>query len=322
MAYAAVTSLMGALNLHFLQSQPRFPLQHKQEIVSLHENLGFLQENLDESEIAAYDNAGAMKDLEAEMRDVSFKAEERIEMELTAIYLAKDSLQSSSIEACLLSLHGIFNEAVKQTDYLKKKLIQIKSKQQQQLSKGSSLTRWMRRKGLLLGIGSTSSQPADLERDNITVSKFSKTASMVGCDEEFNTIKDQLTRQSAKQLQVVSIVGMGGIGKTTLAQKVYEDPSITSYFYKQAWVTISQEYTVGQMLRCLIGCVSASSDEQSSDDPGRLAESLRKSMKDQRYLIVIDDIWSKEAWDSVQRCFPDDNNGSRILLTSLRHLVG
>ncbi|XP_031091133.1 late blight resistance protein R1-A-like [Ipomoea triloba] len=44
--------------------------------------------------------------------------------------------------------------------------------------------------------------------------------------------------------------------------------------------------------------------------------SLRKHLKEQRYLIVMDDIWSSTAWDSVQRCFPDDNNGSRILLTS------
>ncbi|XP_019163180.1 PREDICTED: putative late blight resistance protein homolog R1B-17 [Ipomoea nil] len=248
-----------------------------------------------------------MKDLEAEIRDVAFQAEERIEKELSSIYL-----QSSSIEAWLLRLHGIFKQAVKQTNYLKKKFIKIKT--EKQIAKGPS------QRGLLLG--STSLQPADPERENnITVSKFYKSASkfdsrMVGCDKEFKTILDKLTQQSTEQLQVVSIVGMGGIGKTTLTGKVYKDPSITSHFYKQAWVTVSQEYTVGKMLGCLIGCVSESSDEQSSNDQGRLAETLRKRLKDQRYLIVIDDIWSKEAWDSVQRCFPDDNNGSRILLTS------
>ncbi|XP_019164460.1 PREDICTED: putative late blight resistance protein homolog R1A-10 [Ipomoea nil] len=317
MAYAAVTSLKGTLHLHFLQSQLRLPLQDNQEIVnSLHENLGFFQEILEKSE-TAYNNL-AMKDLEAEMRDVAFKAEERIEMELSSIYL-----QSSSIDACLLRLHGIFKQAVKQTDYLKKKLIKITSKHQ--FAKGPSITgislfgRMRRQRALLLG--STSSQPADPERENITVSKFSKSVSkfeskMVGCDKEFKIILDKLAQQTAEQLQVVSIVGMGGIGKTTLAEKVYKDPSITSHFYKQAWVTISQEYTVGQMLKCLIGCVSASSDEESSNDPGQLAEMLRKLLKDQRYLIVIDDIWSKKAWESVQRCFPNDNNGSRILLTS------
>nr|GMD54291.1 putative late blight resistance protein homolog R1A-10 [Ipomoea batatas] len=82
MAYAAVTSLKGTLHLHFLQSQPRLPLKCKQEILnSLHENLCFLQEILEKSEIA-YNNS-ATKDLEAEMRDVAFKAEERIEMELS-----------------------------------------------------------------------------------------------------------------------------------------------------------------------------------------------------------------------------------------------
>ncbi|XP_019154432.1 PREDICTED: putative late blight resistance protein homolog R1B-16 isoform X2 [Ipomoea nil] len=311
MAYAAVTSLKGTLHLHFLQSQPSFPVQDNQEIVeSLHENLGFLQEVLEKSEIA-YDNS-AMKRLEAEMRDVAFKAEERIEMELSGIYLAKGWTKRIRIKASLLRLRGIFNQAVKQTDYLKE-LIKISAK-------GPSQGEMMRRSGLLLA--STSSPLADPERqNNIHVSKFSKIASkfdsrMVGCDKELKTVLDKLRRQSAEQLQVVSIVGMGGIGKTTLAGEVYKDPSITSYFYKQAWVTVSQEYTVVQMLRCLIGCVSASSDEQSSNDQAQLAESLRKRLKGQRYLIVIDDIWSIEAWDSVQRCFPDDNNRSRILLTS------
>nr|GME12763.1 putative late blight resistance protein homolog R1A-10 isoform X1 [Ipomoea batatas] len=129
MAYAAVTSLMGTLHLQFLQSHPPFPLEHKQEIISLHENLGFLQEILEKSEIPN-DNS-AMKGLEAQIRDVLFKAEERIEMELTTIYLAKGWSKRLRIKASLLKLRGIFNQAVTQTDYLKKKLI----KSEKQLAK-------------------------------------------------------------------------------------------------------------------------------------------------------------------------------------------
>ncbi|XP_019188333.1 PREDICTED: putative late blight resistance protein homolog R1A-10 [Ipomoea nil] len=140
---------------------------------------------------------------------------------------------------------------------------------------------------------------------------------MVGCEEVFKKILDQLTQQSTKRRQVVSVVGMGGIGKTTLAHKVYEHPSITSHFDKRAWVSVSQKHSKEQMLQSLIGgVIGASRAELHKQRTDQLAERLRKYLKEQRYLIVIDDIWSEEAWDSVQRCFPDDNNGSRILLTS------
>ncbi|XP_019164457.1 PREDICTED: putative disease resistance protein At1g50180 [Ipomoea nil] len=317
MAYAAVTSLKGTLHLHFLQPQPRLPLPDNQEILkSLHQNLDFLQQVLEKS---------AIKDFEAEMRDVAFKAEKGIEMELTTIYLAKGLTKRNHIKASLKRLRGIFNEAVKQTDYIKKKLIKMSEKQ---LANGPSQDEMMRRRGLLLG--STSSQPDPERENNITVSKFSKNTSMkfdskmVGCNKEFMTIMDQLTRQSAQQLQVVSIVGMGGSGKTTLAWKVYEDSSITLHFDKRAWVTVSQEYNKEQMLQYLIGCVNAASTDELHEQSNDLheqrqrnsKENLRKLLMGQRYLIVMDDIWSTTAWDSVQGCFPDDNNGSRILLTS------
>nr|GMD36308.1 putative late blight resistance protein homolog R1A-10 isoform X1 [Ipomoea batatas] len=111
-------------------------LIYKPKMLSLHTNLSFLQEILEKSEIAvAYDDAGEMKDLDAEIRDAAFKAEARIEMELRSIYLAKGWTKRICIKASLLRLGGIFKQAVKQTDYLKKKLIKISAKQ---LAKGPS----------------------------------------------------------------------------------------------------------------------------------------------------------------------------------------
>ncbi|XP_031091144.1 putative late blight resistance protein homolog R1B-16 [Ipomoea triloba] len=74
---------------------------------------------------------------------------------------------------------------------------------------------------------------------------------------------------------------------------------------------LTQQSTKGRHVVSIVGMGGIGNGSQD-----QLAERMRKHLKGQRYLIVIDDIWNTTAWDSVQRCFPDDNNGSRILLTS------
>ncbi|KAH0775864.1 hypothetical protein KY290_007275 [Solanum tuberosum] len=106
---------------------------------------------------------------------------------------------------------------------------------------------------------------------------------------------------------------MGGIGKTTLARKVYDDSYIRSRFDKQAWVTISQEYNERQILLELVSSITGSKQETSDDE---LMEIVYRGLKGRRFLIVIDDIWSTKAWDQMQRTFPNDDNRSRILLTT------
>ncbi|KAG5628359.1 hypothetical protein H5410_000076 [Solanum commersonii] len=64
---------------------------------------------------------------------------------------------------------------------------------------------------------------------------------IVGLDEEVLKIKDRLIVQSSR-LEVVPIIGMGGIGKTTLARRVYDDSLITYHFYVRAWTNVSQEF--------------------------------------------------------------------------------
>nr|GMD23833.1 putative late blight resistance protein homolog R1A-4 [Ipomoea batatas] len=106
----------------------------KREMVLLLQRLGSLQE----SEIGN-DDAGTLKDLEAEIREWINNAEQiGNEMELTTFYLAKDSLLH--ITDCLLKLHEIFIEAQKQTDYHRNELIRIQSEYQPQLAKEPTKT--------------------------------------------------------------------------------------------------------------------------------------------------------------------------------------
>ncbi|KAH6808644.1 hypothetical protein C2S51_026427 [Perilla frutescens var. frutescens] len=140
---------------------------------------------------------------------------------------------------------------------------------------------------------------------------------VVGVDEDLLQLKDRLTGMQSERLEIVPIVGMGGIGKTTLAQKLYNDPLIISHFDVCAWTTISQDYNVRAILLGLLRRPNENlSNELVEHKENELEEILRKRLYSRRYIIVLDDIWSTDCWDDIKWYFPDNNNGSRILLTT------
>lgn len=139
---------------------------------------------------------------------------------------------------------------------------------------------------------------------------------MVGFEAEVKMIVDQLDAPTNK-LQVISVVGMGGLGKTTLAKKVFNDASIKYEFFKCAWVHVSQVYTRKEIfLGVLHSIISKVTVEMSSMSEDMLAEELRRQLEVGRYLIVLDDVWTAVAWDDLKEAFPNVNNRSRIILTS------
>ncbi|KAL7586845.1 hypothetical protein Lser_V15G40191 [Lactuca serriola] len=137
---------------------------------------------------------------------------------------------------------------------------------------------------------------------------------IVGFNRDAEIIRDKLV-EDGKKLDVVSIVGMGGIGKTTLANKVFTDPFVVHHFYVRGWVTVSQIFDKRDLLIQVLTSIDDQLELEKATDY-QLRAMLHKSLMGKRYMIVIDDIWSKEAWDKLKLFFPDDNTGSRILLTS------
>nr|XP_016458309.1 PREDICTED: putative late blight resistance protein homolog R1A-3 [Nicotiana tabacum]XP_016458310.1 PREDICTED: putative late blight resistance protein homolog R1A-3 [Nicotiana tabacum]XP_016458311.1 PREDICTED: putative late blight resistance protein homolog R1A-3 [Nicotiana tabacum] len=134
---------------------------------------------------------------------------------------------------------------------------------------------------------------------------------VVGFDEEAKSLIKQLVG-GAKELDIVSIVGMPGLGKTTLAKKVYHDETIRHHFDVHAMCCLSQTYDRRKLLLEILNQVRGPS-QQNEKDP---VVALRRFLMGKRYLLYIDDVWSINAWEEFQGCFPVNENGSRILLTS------
>ncbi|XP_039119192.1 probable disease resistance RPP8-like protein 2 [Dioscorea cayenensis subsp. rotundata] len=111
----------------------------------------------------------------------------------------------------------------------------------------------------------------------------------------------------------MSIVGMGGLGKTTLAKSVYNDPRVKRSFDIFAWVIISQEYTILEILKRISSEVSTTSSRDTIID---LAHAISEKLKKGKYLIVLDDVWRENVWDQLQKVFPDVDNGSRVIITT------
>ncbi|RLM98980.1 hypothetical protein C2845_PM06G06830 [Panicum miliaceum] len=120
-----------------------------------------------------------------------------------------------------------------------------------------------------------------------------------------------------KAMKVVSVVGFGGLGKTTLAKAVYDQ--LKPHFERSAFVPVGRNPDVKKVLRDILIDLDrgkyANSDLMVLDEK-QLMEELEEFIKEKRCFIVIDDIWDKESWKLIRCALQDGHCGSRVVVTT------
>ncbi|PWA62091.1 Cc-nbs-lrr resistance protein [Artemisia annua] len=173
-----------------------------------------------------------------------------------------------------------------------------------------------------------------LEDEKVEPSENSRPSSTVPYLDEFRIVgreNDELrivelltNSREGERLTILPIVGMGGIGKTTLAKSVYNNPKIEQHFNVRAWLCVSVKVEVDMLLADIYE--SFAGKKVVSNTRVNVIKDLKEKLGSKRYLLVLDDVWDEELayWDEFRKCMLHVNsaNGSGIIVTTRKLNIG
>ncbi|KAI6696598.1 hypothetical protein NL676_016717 [Syzygium grande] len=148
---------------------------------------------------------------------------------------------------------------------------------------------------------------------------FVPPSNVIGRNKETESITELLIRSDyggAGTIAVIPIIGMGGAGKTTLAELVYNDDKVKEHFEdNKIWLSMPVEFE----LKKIIGNILESLDKKEKyDSLEKLQQCLRSTIANKRFLFVMDDVWrvSKEDWEKLRDLLGGVSEGSKAIVTS------
>ncbi|XP_028119494.1 putative disease resistance RPP13-like protein 1 [Camellia sinensis] len=139
-----------------------------------------------------------------------------------------------------------------------------------------------------------------------------------GRDEDIKQIIELLLGDApaGKFFDVIPIVGMGGIGKTTLAQHIYNDNRLENHFNLKAWVCVSDDFEVMRITKAILESFTHGSCNLSNLNEVQVQ--LSKTLAGKKFLLVLDDVWDygRDGWNLLRSPFGAGAPGSKIIVTT------
>jgi Leucine-rich repeat (LRR) protein/GTPase SAR1 family protein len=239
-----------------------------------------------------------------------------------AIYDAEDVLDEIATESMINELDAKFQTTASKVRKLSISTFrnsfveEIKLKIKEVLERLETLAQQKDLIGLREGVGGKLS-----ERSPTT--SLVEESDICGRNDEKEAIINMLLSDdiSSNEMSVIAIVGMGGIGKTTLAQSVYNNDKVKQHFNIDAWVCVLEEFDVFNVTKKILESVTSSPCYVT--DLNQLQLRLKECLMGKKFLLVLDDVWNENYvhWEDLSKPFKFGAQGSRVIVTTRSHYV-
>ncbi|KAL6142020.1 hypothetical protein ACLB2K_060304 [Fragaria x ananassa] len=168
--------------------------------------------------------------------------------------------------------------------------------------------------GLVARIADATSQDIEvLDRETVSIFDSDEKRLIIGREEVVSDIVKTLIKSNYTEedhLPVLAIVGMPGLGKTTLAKSIYHNSEIGKHFDEKIWVCVSTPFEVTTILRGILEYLDP--EKAAVQRKEAICKFIRQKLEKKTYLLVLDDVWSedREKWEYLENCLLTAN-GSR-----------
>ncbi|KAJ9190273.1 hypothetical protein P3X46_001493 [Hevea brasiliensis] len=316
MAFAVISMILERLSsfaLSGLEQEARLVMDVEREIQKLKYNLESIQVVLDDADVRQRKEASVKLWLHR-LKDISYDIDDVLDEWSTAIYKSQIEPSPEAPEpkrkvcSSIPFARFLRREVVPRHDIACK--IKELNERLDAIAKEKDRYNFSFRKST-----------EQLERQ-ITASVID-VAEVKGRENDKNEIINKLlteVRQTPNP-HIISLVGMGGIGKTTLAKLVYNDSKVAAHFNKRIWVCVSDPFDEVRIAKAILE--SLRDTETNSVELQTLLQQMQQSIKGQRFLLVLDDVWTEDArkWENLMHSFKCGERGSRILITTRKENV-
>ncbi|KAF8038131.1 hypothetical protein BT93_B0864 [Corymbia citriodora subsp. variegata] len=151
---------------------------------------------------------------------------------------------------------------------------------------------------------------------------FIREEGIFGREDDKKKVREFLLDLDVKEdVSILPIVGIGGLGKTALAQYVYNDETVNRHFDLKMWVCVSDYFDLTKIVKNIIVCAEGEVPKDGALQ--QLQSELRKKIDGKKYFLVLDDLWNKEqdTWLELKKLLDGGARGSKILITTRLHKV-